>query len=51
MPTWQRDSLPLVFCDGELAGVPGIGVDVAFAGSPGVRVDWEEEPDQMGDID
>ena len=41
MPTWQRDSLPLVFCDGELAAVPGIGVDVAFAGSPGVRIDWE----------
>jgi tRNA(Ile)-lysidine synthase len=41
MPSWQRDSLPLVFCDGELAAVPGIGVDVAFAGAPGIRIDWQ----------
>jgi tRNA(Ile)-lysidine synthase len=43
MPPWQRESLPLVFCDGALAVVPGIGVDVAFqagAGAPGRTVRW-----------
>jgi len=43
MPFWLRDSLPLVFCDGALAVVPGVGVAVAFhapPGAPGYAVDW-----------
>ena len=43
MPPWVRAGLPLVFCDGELAAVPGIGVDVRFAAPPGaasIRIDW-----------
>ncbi|MEP7061486.1 MAG: tRNA lysidine(34) synthetase TilS [Betaproteobacteria bacterium] len=43
MPTWDRDALPLVFCDDALAAVPGVGVDVAFrtgAGAAGVAVCW-----------
>jgi tRNA(Ile)-lysidine synthase len=43
MPTWQRDSLPLVFCGDALAVVPGIGVEAAVqaaAGAPGYRVVW-----------
>jgi tRNA(Ile)-lysidine synthase len=43
MPPWQREWLPLVFCDDALAIVPGIGVDVAFqaaAGKPGCAVRW-----------
>jgi tRNA(Ile)-lysidine synthase len=43
MPGWLRESLPLVYCGGALAVVPGIGVDVAFvaaAGAPGYAVRW-----------
>jgi tRNA(Ile)-lysidine synthase len=43
MPSWQRESLPLVFCGDALAVVPGVGVDVGFqaaAGTPGRAVRW-----------
>lgn len=43
VPHWQRDALPLVFVDGVLAAVPGLGVDAGFAAAPtaaGLRVDW-----------
>lgn len=43
MPTWQRDSLPLVFCGDALAVIPGVGVDVAFvasANTTGYAVRW-----------
>jgi tRNA(Ile)-lysidine synthase len=43
MPPWQRESLPLVFCDDVLAVVPGIGVDAAFRaapGTPGYEIRW-----------
>jgi len=35
VPAWERDALPLVFCDGDLAAVPGVGVDVRFRAAPG----------------
>ena len=35
VPSWQRESLPLVFCGDDLAAVPGIGVDLAFQAEPG----------------
>lgn len=44
MPPWERESLPLVFCDGALAAVPGLGVDIGFRappGAPGYRLDWQ----------
>jgi len=42
-PPWQRESLPLVFCDDVLAVVPGVGVDAAFRaapGMPGYEIRW-----------
>jgi tRNA(Ile)-lysidine synthase len=47
MPEWDRRALPLVFCDGELALVPAIGVAVQFQAAsdqPGWRVDWRPQP-------
>jgi tRNA(Ile)-lysidine synthase len=44
MPPWERAALPLVFCDGTLAAVPGLGIDVNFRappGTPGYRLDWQ----------
>ncbi len=35
VPPWERERLPLVHVDGELACVPGIGVDVAFRARDG----------------
>jgi tRNA(Ile)-lysidine synthase len=45
IPTWARTGLPLVFCDGALAGVPQIGVDMNFAasaGEDGFELLWNE---------
>jgi tRNA(Ile)-lysidine synthase len=36
VPRHLRDSLPLVFADGELAWVPGVAVDSRWASKPGV---------------
>jgi tRNA(Ile)-lysidine synthase len=44
---WQRASLPLVWCGGTLAAVPGIGIDAALratAGAPGIVVHWHPRP-------
>lgn len=35
IPPWQRERLPLLWCGERLAWVAGIGVDAAFACSPG----------------
>jgi tRNA(Ile)-lysidine synthase len=43
LPPWPRDALPLVFADGVLAAVPGIGIDPAFAvppDRPGSAIVW-----------
>jgi tRNA(Ile)-lysidine synthase len=32
---WQRARLPLLFCDGHLVWVPGIGIDCAWQAGPG----------------
>lgn len=43
LPHWERDALPLVYCDGELAAVPSLGVDLAWRnapGEPGWRLEW-----------
>ena len=44
IPHWQRDRLPLVFCDDVLAAVPGLGIATDFAAAPGtasLRIDWK----------
>ena len=44
MAPWDRESLPLVFCGGALAAVPGLGIDIAFRaapGAPGYRLEWQ----------
>ena len=48
VPPWSRQSLPLVYVDDELAAVPGIGVDAAFAapaGTPGLSFLWHPAAD------
>ncbi len=35
VPHWQREVLPLLWCDGELVWVHGIGVDCAWQCGPG----------------
>jgi tRNA(Ile)-lysidine synthase len=40
---WEREALPLVFADGALAVVPGVGFDPAFAArpdAPGSAIVW-----------
>ncbi len=49
IPAWRRDAWPLVFRDGALVAVPGIGVDPAGAsadGRPGIVVGWSLTPRQ-----
>ena len=48
---WLRSSLPLVYCDGQLAAVPGIGVDAAFhpaAHEESVVLRWQPLVDSNG---
>ena len=43
IPPWERESLPLVWADDELAAVPGVGIALAYqasAGEPGWRIEW-----------
>ena len=45
LPPWQRERLPLLFCDGMLAWAPGIGWDCRFAaqdGEAGIVPEWIE---------
>lgn len=45
MPPWQRERLPLVYCDDVLAAVPGIGVECtmqARADETGMMILWEQ---------
>jgi len=47
IPPWRRDRLPMVFCDGRLVSVPGVGIDChwkAAPGEPGMIIAWESEP-------
>jgi tRNA(Ile)-lysidine synthase len=44
VPPWEREGLPLVYCGGALAFVPGIGVAAALQAGPrerGVVVAWQ----------
>ena len=43
VPPWLRQSLPLVWCDDELAAVPGLGIALKFQAAPGEggwTLDW-----------
>lgn len=43
VPPWERERLPLLYCDGRLAWAPGLGVDAAFVsarGAPGIVPEW-----------
>ena len=43
IPPWRRRVLPLLWVDGHLAWVAGVGVDAAFhcpPGEPGMVPDW-----------
>jgi tRNA(Ile)-lysidine synthase len=35
LPPWQRERLPFLYLDGELAAVPGLGIDAKFQAGPG----------------
>jgi tRNA(Ile)-lysidine synthase len=43
MPPWERENLPLIWSDDELAAVPGIGIALGFQAAPGEagwRIEW-----------
>lgn len=45
MPPWQRERLPLIYCDDELAAVPGIGVACSMqagANETGLVITWQQ---------
>ena len=37
IPPWERERLPLVFCGGDVAWVPAIGIDCTYQAAPGER--------------
>ncbi len=44
IPPWQRDRLPLLFCDKTLVAIPRIGVECAYQAAPeesGVVLRWD----------
>jgi tRNA(Ile)-lysidine synthase len=56
VPPWARTAWPLLFCGGELAAVPGLGIAPPFAvrdGAPGYAVAWRpagERPQSLTDV-
>ena len=44
IPTWYRDRMPLIFCDGRLVAVADLWVDSQYAASssePALKIIWE----------
>ena len=44
IPPWERERLPLLFCDADLIWASGLGVDVRYrapAGSTGILPEWK----------
>jgi len=44
VPPWERERLPLVYCDDELVCLPGVAVEAAWQAGPGERglsIAWE----------
>jgi len=51
VPPWERETLPLVYCDGELACLPGVAVAAAWQAGPrepGFELAWELAPARTG---
>lgn len=47
VPPWQRDAMPLLWCDEDLVWVPRVGIDCAYhcaPDAPGWVVTWEQKP-------
>jgi len=47
IPPWQRERMPLIFCDGELVWAAGIGVDCAYRAArnePAISPVWRASP-------
>jgi tRNA(Ile)-lysidine synthase len=43
VPPWRRDRLPLLYCDGDLVWVPGLGIDARYqaaARARGLLPEW-----------
>ncbi len=43
IPPWQRDTLPLLFCNEDLVAIPGLGVACAYQAAPheqGLQLSW-----------
>lgn len=48
IPPWQRQTMPLLFCNEQLIWVPGIGIDCDFqvkSGQTGILPVWNTKPD------
>lgn len=46
MPPWQRERLPFLYVDGELAAVPGLGIDAKFQANTdesGLQPVWQPD--------
>lgn len=44
LPVWQRQSLPFIWCGGELAALPGVGIAVGFQAQrdeAAWRIEWK----------
>jgi tRNA(Ile)-lysidine synthase len=44
VPPWERERLPLVYCDDELVCLPGVAIEAAWQAGPGergLRIAWE----------
>ena len=44
VPPWEREWLPLVYCNEELVCLPGVAVEAAWQAGPGERglhIAWE----------
>lgn len=52
IPPWERSRLPLLYCDGKLAFVPGVGIDASLqarSGEPGVLVSWRPNAEESSE--
>jgi len=47
VPPWERDCLPLIYCDDELAAIADMAICEGFsarAGESGLSLQWQIEP-------